>query len=232
MTFTLQTLGTALITAGLMASAQATAVSLSALIDFEELVTAPRSLSPSPDVSVGDLITTQYAHFGVEFTGPNVVNCSSRTMTPGCTATHAIGDPNPPAGRHFLMNKADATTGQYSGFSLKVLDGFSLSTLKLDIARNDAPFSVKLFDGNGAFISSAINEQTGSDFRWVSGIDLLGVAAAVRRIDFGGDAASSFAIDFLSFNYVANSTNVPEPAMLSMVVLALAGVGLSRRRRA
>lgn len=217
MTFTLQTLGTALITAGLMSAAQASPVALSAVIDF--------------DVAVGSSITTDYALFGLEFTGPNVVNCSSRTGVPGCTAPLAIENPPAPAGRNFLMNKADATTGLFSAFSIKVLDGFSLSTLQLDIARNDAPFTIKFFDSNGVFISSPVDQQTASDFRWTSGVDLLGVGAAVRRIDFGGDTASAFAIDYLSFNYVANSANVPEPAMLSMVALALAGVGLSRRRR-
>lgn len=223
MTFTLQSLGAALITAGLMSTASAAPVSLSAVIDFENLSTTAQ---PTQNLAVGDGITTQYTRFGLEFTGPNVVNCSRNSGDPVCTAPLLIGDP-PHVGKNFLMNKPGLES-----FSVKVLDGFSLSTLKLDIARNNSTFFIKFFDTNNLLLASPIDEQTGSDFRWSSGVDLGAVSSAVRRIEFGGSPTTSFAIDYMSFDYVTNSTNVPEPATLSIVALALAGVGLMRRQRA
>lgn len=226
MTLILKTLGSALLTAGLLASVQAAAVPLHAVIDFEDLATLT---GPSANISVGDSITNQYSQFGLEFTEPNVVNCSRQTPAPGnvgCTAPIQIGVA-PHSGRNFLMNKQGL-----GPFSVRVLDGFSLSTMKLDIARNSSTFYIKFFDANNGLLGSPVDEQTGSDFRWAMDVDLGAITSAVRRIEFGGSPTTAFAIDFMSFDYVNNLTNVPEPAALGLVALALAGLGLARRRKA
>lgn len=221
MTLTLKSLGVALITAGLMSTAQAALVSMSAVVDFDGVTGNTR---PPQAFSDGDIITNQYAHFGLQFTDNNRVRCSSRVDPAHCRSSRLVAPPQ--SGPNFLMNEP-----QGSGFSIRVLDGFFLSTMKLDIARNNSQFFIKLFDANDRFLSSSIDAQTGSDFSWAADVVLAGITSAVRRIEFSGSAASSFAIDFLRFDYVTNSTNVPEPAVLGLVALALAGAGLSRRRK-
>lgn len=223
MTLTLKTLGTALVAAGLMASAQAAPVALSAVIDFDEPAS---SLIPSQDIALGDVITNQYAKFGLEFTGNNVVRCSQATSA-NCTAPRLIPPPPHAVSPNFLMNSAGGT-----GFSINVLNGFSLSSLTLDIAANTTSFFVKFFDASDSELSSPLAWPTGSNSLWSPGEQLGGVSSAVRRIEFGGSPSTSFAIDYLRFDYVVDSTNVPEPAVLGLVALALAGVSLSRRRKA
>ena len=220
MTLTLKSLGVALIATGLMSTAQAALVSMSAVIDFDEVTGIT---SPSQAFSDGDVITNQYTHFGLLFTNTNLVRCS-KTTNPACGAHRDIAPPQ--SGPNFLVNDP-----QGAGFSIRVLDGFFLSTMKLDIARNNSAFFIKLYDANDQFLSSPIDAQTGSNFSWAADVVLAGITSAVRRIEFSGSVGSSFAIDFLRFDYVTNSTNVPEPAVLGLVALALAGAGLSRRRK-
>ena len=224
MTLTLKTtLGAALITAGLTSAAQASPVALSAVIDFDEAAS---------HIALGDTITNQYARFGLEFTGHNVVRCSNRAAPPlvrPCP-TGAPGFFTPPPNRlspNFLMNQVVGT-----GFSINVLDGFSLTNLVLDIASNLNPFFIKLIDGQGNVLSTPVNWTRGSSFVWnPAGLpSAFSVGTAVRRIDFGG-TNTSFAIDQLRFDYVVDRANVPEPAALGLVALALAGVRLSRRRK-
>lgn len=223
MTLILKTLGAGLLTAGLIPAVLAGVVPLHAVIDFEDLTNVT---APTQNISVGDSITNQYVQFGLQFTEPNVINCSRSSGNPACSAPPSIGLP-PHGGQNFLMNKQGL-----GPFSVRVLDGFSLSTMKLDIARNSSTFYVKFFDASNALLASPVDEQTGSNFSWARDVDLGAITSAVRRIEFGGSPTTSFAIDFMSFDYVANSTNVPEPAMLGLVALALAGVGLTRRPKA
>ena len=225
MTSIFKTLSLALITAGLMAAAQASPVALSAVVDFDEPAS---SLVPSRDVGLGDVITNQYARFGLEFTPTNLVNCSRLTTppNPSCTAALRLAPPPPHiTSPNFLVNSAPGT-----GFSINVLDGFSLSSLTLDIAANNAPFSVKFYDASGRHLSSPVTWANGSSSLWTTEV-LGGLDTAVRRIEFGGNSSSSFAIDYLRFDYVANIGNLPEPAVPGLVALALAGLGLSRRRK-
>lgn len=232
MTSTLKTLGTALVTAGLMASAQAAPVALSAVIDFDGQTPgfdpdATVARSPSQSATPGATVTTQYEGFGLVFTDNNEVRCSKGTRA-NCTAPRAI--PPPPhaaSSPNFLMNKVGGT-----GFSINVLDGFSLSKLTLDLATNRTSFYIKFFDASDdQLIGRGLSFPTGTDSQWRTET-LVGVNQAVRRLEFGGSDSTSFAIDFLRFDYVVDRTNVPEPGVLGLVALALAGVALSRRRKA
>lgn len=230
MTLTLKNLGTALITAGLMSVAHATPVALSAVIDFDGLTPAanpPQTvpIAPSAGATPGDVVTTQYLGFGLEFTGNNEVRCSMQT-NPNCTAPRHLGPPPHAASSpNFLMNSAVGT-----GFSIRVLNGFALSSLMLDYAANNNPFFIKFFDAaDSQIVGQGLSLPTGTNFVWDTAT-LNGVNSAVRRIEFGG-TNSSFAIDYLRFDYVVDRSNVPEPAVLGLVSLALAGVALSRRRK-
>lgn len=222
MTLIFKTLGVALITAGLMAGAQAGPVALSAVIDFDEPAS---SLIPSRDVRLGDVISNQYARFGVEFTTDNVVACSG-TTNPNCTAPRQFPPPPHLSSPNFLMNRASGSI-----ININVLDGFSLTSLRLDVFVNNTAFNVKFFDANSVELATPLALANGSANSWLTA-DLFGFNSAVRRIEFGGGNSTVFAIDYLRFDYVANRSNLPEPAMLSLVALALTGVGLSRRRKA
>ena len=221
MTLTLKILGAALTTAGLMSTALAAPVAKSALIDFD---LTPSSVDAANVSRAGDIVTAQYAGFGLVFTGNNEVRCSEAT-SPTCTAPRLLGPPPHLSSPNFLMN---STLGR--GFSINVLSGFSLSSLTLDLAANATDFFVDFFDVNGDKLSSPVQWSSGSNSLW-STLALGGVSSAVRRIEFGGSNSTSFAIDHLRFDYVVDSINVPEPAVLGLVALALAGVGLSRRRK-
>lgn len=221
MTTTFKTLGLALITAGLMAAVQAAPVALSAVIDFDEPAS---SLIPSRDVGLGDVVTDQYARFGLEFTPANVVTCS-KTTNPSCRAPRLFPPPPHTSSPNFLTNSATGV-----GFSINVLDGFSLGTLTLDILANTSPFFVRFIDANGRTLSSPVEWASGSNFQWSTEV-LQGLDPSVRRIEFGGDSSTSFAIDYLRFDYVANIGSLPEPAVPGLVALALAGLALSRRRK-
>ena len=219
MTMTLKNLGTALISAGLMSVAHASPVALSAVIDFDGLTPAANP----PQATAGDVVTTQYLGFGLEFTGHNEVRCS-QTTSPNCTAfRRLLPPPNAASSPNFLMNSAVGT-----GFSIRVLNGFALTSLTLDLATNNNPFFINFLDAADHQIQQ-FARQFGTDFAWHTET-LTGVNAAVRRIEFGG-SNSSFAIDDLRFDYVDDRANVPEPAVLGLVSLALAGVALSRRRK-
>ena len=218
MTLILKTLGGALITAGLLSTAQAAL----AVIDFDEL--KPGKSRPLPLAATpGDIVTTQYARFGLEFTSNNEVRCSPSTG-PDCTAAREIAPPPHVSSPNFLMNNAVGT-----GFSINVLNHFSLNSLSLDIAANRNPFFVRFFDASDTLmLGSGLEWTNGSNFDWRTEV-LAGVSSAVRRIEFGG-TATSFAIDHLRFDYTLDHLHVPEPAVLGLVALALAGVGLSRRK--
>ena len=211
-------LGTALITAGLMSVAQAALVTRSAVIDFDGLTPA------TVGGNAGAVVTTQFSGFGLGFTDHNEVRCS-QTTSPTCTARQLFGPPPAVSSPNFLMN-----SGVGTGFSINVLGGYSLSRLVLDYAANRNPFSIKFFDAaNSSITGLGLDLSSGTDHVWFTSA-LVGVNSAVRRIEFGG-INSSFAIDNLRFDYVVDSANVPEPAVLGLVALALAGVALSRRRK-
>ena len=210
-------LGTALITAGLMSVAQAALVTRSAVIDFDLDAAVARGRP-------GDIVTTQYRDFGLAFTDHNEVRCSL-TTSPTCTAPRLFGPPPAGSSPNFLMNNPTGI-----GFSINVLGGYSLSRLVLDYAASRNSFFIKFFDAaNSSITGLGLDLPTGTDSGWVTS-ELVGVNSAVRRIEFGG-INSSFAIDNLRFDYVVDSANVPEPAVLGLVALALAGVALSRRRK-
>lgn len=210
-----KSLGSALLAAGLMSSVQAALIT----IDFDETsaqLRGPASGSESPhvvmdDIQPGDVITTQYSKFGLTFSGNNRV-------------VHDVTPPGvPPNGSPtFLMNSS-----QGADFSIDVLPGFSLSSMVLDVAANTRQFTIRVFDDAG---SSEFSLPFGTGGRWTTK-DLL-LSTNTRRIEFDASPSSSFSIDFLRFEISGGGTNVPEPAALSLVALAMACVGLSRRRKA
>lgn len=223
MNSSLKSLGAGLLAAGLLTSAQAALT----VIDFDETSAQLSSAPPGAvqtnavpdDIQFGDVITTQYSKFGLTFSGNNKVS-RNRLDDPAGVASPG----RPQSGPSFLMNGAAGVD-----FSIDVLTGFSLSSMVLDYAANTAQFTIRLISDSGT-TTTARSLVGGTGFRWAQNED-LGNMTNVRRIEFDASPSSVFAIDFLRFDVSSTSTNVPEPAALSLVALALAGVGLSRRRR-
>lgn len=209
---TLQSLGAALLAAGLMTCA---AHAAPVTIDFDE-----------SGIALGDEITNQYASFGLSFSGANKVvrnesdvpagdpNGVMRPGRPG-TSTH-------PSSPSFLA-------GYGSTLDIDVLTGFTLNAMTLSYAASPSNFAISVFDQNGVESNAVPAALRGTEYAWV--YDLVISLPSVSRIRFNStrNANVDFFIENLRFN-TASTSRTPEPAVLGLVALALAGAAFSRRR--
>ena len=200
-------LATALIAAGVSATAQAAAI----IIDFEDLAGCSTP-TEDPTCKAG----TQYA--GLSFSANNVAH----TNDPGVFAAPLT--PRPKASPTFLRNSEDGAS-----FFFEILTGYHLNSLTLDVAANAGGVSIFMVDIKRG--ESMRFEILNGLYDWKEDevIDLP--AAAVARVEFQTTNGGRFAIDYLRLDLTPPIPTIPEPASAGLVILALLGAAASRRRK-
>lgn len=138
-------------------------------------------------------------------------------------STISLWSPCPPQNCAGAQASLTITVGQlFHG------DGGAVNGLLLDVGNSDA-LQYKILDANGKLLKDGdFDPPTGFDFR--PNPVFIAFTGAAKSIVFTG-AAAGFQIDNLSFSLDAVTTNpVPEPTTAALVALALAGVGVLRRK--
>ena len=203
-------LATALIAAGVSATAQATPI----IIDFADLAGCSTPETPTCKAS------TQYA--GLSFSPNNVAHTNAVNDFTAPLTPRAEDSPT------FLRNSADGAS-----FFFEILAGYHLSSLTLDAAANSGGVSIFMVDVNGG--TSTPFEITNGlyDWQYDEVIDLP--SAAVARVEFQTTSAGRFAIDYLRLDLTPPTPSppptIPEPASAGLVILALLGAAASRCRK-
>ena len=202
-------LATALIAAGVSATAQAAAI----IIDFEDL--AGCSTPETPTCKAG----TQYA--GLSFSPNNVAHTNVSGVFTAPLTPRAVDSPT------FLRNSAAGAS-----FFFEILAGYHLSSLTLDAAANSGGVSIFMVDVNGG--TSTPFEISNGLYDWKYD-EVIGLpAAAVARVQFQ-TTSGRFAIDYLRLDLTPPTPSppptIPEPASAGLVILALLGAAASRCRK-
>ena len=209
MSLSLKALGAALLSVGLMGAAQAAPT----VIDFDE-----------PGISLGNTITNQYANIGLVFSGGNHVVRNENDAPPG--DPWAVNPPAAPVGSSpsFLLND------QGSMLEILVQSGFGIGGLTFSYVANSKPFSIVVLDANNAS-RQIVSSNNGSGGNWVYDITVAVGDNSRIRFNAASNTNSNFAIDNLRFGSASNH-GAPEPGAMALVALALAGVAISRRKKA
>lgn len=203
-------LATALIAAGVSATAQATPI----IIDFADLAGCSTPETPTCKAS------TQYA--GLSFSPNNVAHTNAVNDFTAPLTPRAEDSPT------FLRNSADGAS-----FFFEILAGYHLNSLTLDAAANSGGVSIFMVDVNGD--RSTPFEILNGSYAWLydNVIDLP--SAAVARVEFQTTSAGRFAIDYLRLDLTPPTPSppptIPEPASAGLVILALLGAAASRCRK-
>ena len=215
MPFKFRPLAWGCVVAGLSLAA-ATCQAAQVVLDFEVLGLA----APNAGTPVGDTFKGQGFTFGE-----------------GARAFHSGTDDNAwksgPPTHSGSFGFVSNSIGQ--GFTIKVLDGFDFNGLTMDYAVASQSFRIEVVsrrDSSG-IVNTATRDVSAAASGWVwtendeiakSGFGLIDHIAFTPTLGF-------LAIDNLRFSPNDPGSNVPEPAGLGLVVLALVGAGLASRRR-
>lgn len=215
MSFKYRALARGCVVAGLSLAA-VTSQAAQVVLDFEVLGLA----APATGTPVGDIFKAQ-----------------GFTFSAGASAFHSgtddqawkSGPPTHSGSFGYVSNEVGV------GFTINVLAGVNFNGLTMDYAVASQPFSIEVVsraDSSGA-VNTATRDvsATASGWVWTESDEIVTVGfGLIDRIRFI-PSSGFLAIDNLRFTQAGPGTNVPEPAGLGLVALALAGAGVATRRR-
>jgi hypothetical protein len=174
--------------------------------------------------STGVAAGNNYASSGLSFSaGVNVFNATNNSNYKAPAAGNGVG---------FIGNVLPANT-----FRIDILNTFVLSGSFLDFdAASKGGASVSVCSNVDGCVDPVEVIQGGSQLTWSNWghhhIDISGLTS-VDYITFSAGANALFAVDNLQYTLTSSPTpnHVPEPAGFGLVALALAGLGLTARRK-
>ena len=195
------------------------------------------------DLSPGDTLANQYAGLGVTFS-PNAFSGSGGPYLDWATNTDmtivdsagsdvgALGGPSLVSGN--ILRRLGDIDLDIPGWvtedgdpSFSIYFSAPVSSVSADFAGVSSPQDVKMsaYDGGGNLLGTVAG-TTGGQFRLS-----LNFASITRVAIVPGSFNDWVGVDNITFLF-KDQSQVPEPGTLALLGLGLAGLGLSRRRRA
>jgi len=189
------------------------AATSAAVIDFDDLA--------GGSLSAGTLVTNQYAGVGVTFVD---------SYTGGAHAENFLGSLMPGSSAPNVL-WTDQGGGSLSGQYLEVLFSSAVTGVSALFGTSlGADITLEAYSGTTLLNSLTLvgSVSSGGVLSGTIGVGDAGVTSARFFSNSGGGRSFNFSIDNLAFN----SGTVPEPGTLALLGLGLAGLGVSRRRKA
>lgn len=178
----------------------------------------------------------QTVSFGEFFTGQVVSGGSVRTLSDHTPTVGAALTLNQNGNTVIAQDGANPTSPILSGTPLyngpiSMLFSAPVAAVGLSGGFFDAvgATTIEAYDSMGNVLGSITNSQTGVEFYGLfdaGGSNIAGISFFIT-----GNEPAGFAIDNVTFGDASVVVGTPEPASLALFGLALAGIGMARRRR-